>query len=168
MNPDEEKEVIEELDNQRIYDNEWVQFTNQLSKNESLKKIAYYATNCKFTPKAKRKIIMYAYALLGRNLAVTYIHDEHDRQMLFCDKAVMDSVLKLGLTNYDVTDEFEMITNAITLQFTIMVDQARGGFERKQINMRNINTSHEEKALIQSEGGRITQIKNAVGLGKQE
>lgn len=133
------------VDNQvRYYDNEWVRFVNQLSKNESLGKIAHFAASCKFTPRAKRKIISYTYALLGRNLAVTFIRNEHERNMLYCDKAVLDAVLKLGLTNFDITPEFEIIVDMISFQFSVMAFQATGGFERKQINTTERRISREE------------------------
>lgn len=154
------------VDNQaRYYDNEWVRFTNQLSKNESLGKIAYYAKTCKFTPRAKKKIIMYCYALLGRNLAVTYIKNEHMWNILNADKAVIDSTLKLGLTNFDITDQFVMIMDAISLQFTIMCDQAIGGFERKQINTTKREISREE-TYPQLNGQSM--IQKYLGKGKDD
>lgn len=142
----------------RYYDNEWVRFINQLSKNETLNKIAYYAASCKFTPRAKRKIISYTYALLGRNLAVTYVRNEHERNMLYCDKAVLDSVLKLGMTNFDVTPEFEIIVDAISFQFSVMAFQATGGFERRAINTTERKVSREETFPQLNEDGRIQKL----------
>lgn len=146
------------VDNQaRYYDNEWVRFVNNLSKNETLGKIAHYAATCKFTPRAKRKIISYTYALLGRNLAVTYVRNEHERNMLYCDKAVLDAVLKLGVTNFDITPEFEIIVDMISIQFSIMTFQATGGFERKQINTTERRISREETYPQLKEGAGLVQ-----------
>ncbi len=148
----------------RQFDNEWVRFINQLSKNETLKKIAYFASGCKFTSRAKRKIISYSYALLGRNLSVTYVRNEHDRNILYCDKSVIDAVLKLGMTNFDVTPEFEMICNQIAFQFSVMVMQSTGGFERRAINTQERRTSHEENyPQIKQEGGLISGVRKMIG-----
>ncbi len=153
----------------RQYDNEWVRFINQLSKNESLQKIAYFASGSKFTYRAKRKIISYTYALLGRNLAVTFIKDEHDRNILYCDKAVIDSVLKLGMTNFDVTPEFEMICDMISFQFSVMCMQATGGFERRAINTQERRTHHEENyPQIPQEGGIINGVRRIITPRQEE
>ena len=141
----------------RYYDNEWVRFVNQLSKNESLGKIAHFAANSKFTRRAKRKIIIYTYSLLGRNLAVTYIKGVSERIRLDCDKAVIDCGLKLGLTNIDITPEFIQICDMISLQYTIMCDQAYGGFERKQINTTERKISREETYPQLNQGGNVLQ-----------
>jgi len=156
-------------DDPRQYDGEWVRFINQLSKNETLSKIAYFAANSDFTWRAKRKIISYTYGLLGRNLAVTFVRNEHDRNILYCDKAVIDSVLKLGMTNFDLTPEFEMITNQISFQFSVMVMQATGGFERRAINTQERKVSKEESfPQLTQEGGIINMAKNKLGMGQQE
>ncbi len=156
-------------DDPRQFDGEWVRFVNQLSKNETLLKIAYFAANSDFTWRAKRKIISYTYGLLGRNLAVTFIRNEHDRNILYCDKAVMDSVLKLGMTNFDVTPEYEMITNMISFQFSVMLFQATGGFERRAINTQERKVSREESfPQLTQEGGIINMAKNKLGMGHQE
>lgn len=145
-------------DNQaRYYDNEWVRFVNQLSKNETLGKIAYYAKTCKFTSRAKKKIIIYCYTLLGRNLAVTFLKNEQMWNMIQGDKAVVDSTLKLGLTNFDITDNFVLIMDAISLQFTEMCDAAIGGFERKQINTTNREITREERYPQLQQGNAIKQ-----------
>ncbi len=148
----------------RYYDNEWVRFVNQLSKNETLAKIAYFAKLSKFTSRAKRKIISYTYALLGRNLAVTFIKNDYDRNMVYCDKAMLDAVLKLGLTNFDITPEFEQIVDMISFQFTVMTFQATGGFERKQINTTERRVQREETyPQLQGQGNVIQKF-----FGKKE
>lgn len=154
----------------RQFDGEWVRFVNQLSKNETLLKIAYFASNCSFTWRAKRKIISYTYGLLGRNLAVTFVRGEHDRNILYCDKAVMDAVLKLGMTNFDLTPELEMITNMVSFQFSVMVMQATGGFERRAINTqeRRINKEETFPQLLPGSGGIVDMAKNKLGIGQQE
>jgi len=150
----------------RTYDNEWVRFVNQLSKNEGLSKIAIFAKESNFTLRAKRKIIAYTYAALGRNLSVTFVRDHADRNLLQCDKAVIDSVLKLGLTNFDVTPEFEMICAMISQQFDIMLLQATGGFERRQINTteRRIN---REDTLNQTQPN-VGVIRRYLNPGEQQ
>lgn len=153
----------------RQFDGEWVRFINQLSKNETLIKIAYFAANSRFTWRAKRKIISYTYGLLGRNLAVTFVRGEHDRNILYCDKAVIDSVLKLGMTNFDLTPEFEMITNMISFQFSVMVFQATGGFERRAINTQERKVSREESfPQLTHEGGIVNMAKNKLGIGQNQ
>ena len=159
---DEQQSVEIPAETARIYDNEWVRFVNQLSKNEALSKIAVFAADSKFTYRAKRKLISYTYALLGRNLAVTYVQNEHDRNILYCEKAVIDPVLKLGLTTFDITPEFEVIVDLISLQFTIMTMQATGGFERKSINTNRTETSQDVSGLQQGDGGLISRF-----LGRQ-
>lgn len=158
MSPLEETPVTISAETARIFDNEWVRFINQLSKNEALSKIAMFAADSKFTYRAKRKIITYTYALLGRNLSVTFIRNDHDRDLLYCEKAVVDSVLRLGLTNFDVTPEFETIIDLISLQFTVMIMQATGGFERKSINTNRTETSQDMSNLQQGNGGLIARF----------
>lgn len=150
----------------RYYDNEWVRFVNQLSKNEALGKIAHFAAHSKFTFAAKRKIIIYAYALLGRNLSVTFVRTEHDRNMLYCDKAVIDCGLKLGLTNIDITPEFIQICDMISEQFTIMVFSSTGGFERRAINTTERRVSREEM-YPQLTPGNDNTIKRLLGFGNK-
>ncbi len=88
---------------------------------------------------------------------------------MYCDKAVMDSVLKLGMTNFDVTPEFEMITNMISFQFSVMLFQATGGFERRAINTQERKVSREESfPQLTQEGGIINMAKNKLGIGHQE
>ena len=136
MHPPNVEEAIADAmgeDETLRYENEWVWFVDSLSTNQSLDKIAYYAMKCRFTSRAKRKIIAYTYSLLGRNLSVTQINTPHDLTRFDNDKAVIDSLLKMGLTNFDITDEFLMIVSMIQLQYDTMISQSKGGAERKAI-----------------------------------
>lgn len=162
IEPTADEQVVD--NQQRYYDNEWVRFVNQLSKNETLGKIAYFAKLSKFTPRAKRKIISYTYGLLGRNLAVTYIRNEHDRNRIDCDKAMLDAVLKLGITNFDITPEFEQIVDMVAFQYTVMVFQSTGAEERKAINTTERRISREETyPQLQGQGNVIQKY-----FGKEE
>jgi hypothetical protein len=81
----------------------------------------------------------------------------------------MDSVLKLGMTNFDLTPEFEMITNMVSFQFSVMVMQATGGFERRAINTQERKVSREETfPQLSQEGGITNMVKSKLGIGQQE
>lgn len=132
------------LKNQYQYDNEWIKFLDKLSENESVEDIVDFIKETDWTDRQRIKIMAYGRILLGRSLSTTYIVNLRDYQRLYDDFALVDCMLPLGMTRFDITPEFNMLVAMIKMQFGLASRMSRGGYFVDQIGKQKIELNHDE------------------------
>lgn len=145
-NPDLAREIMNEQ-----YENEWVKFMSQLSKNSSVKDIADYINSVHWSRRQKKTIMSYSQVILGNIFSTTKFENERDYRMLYDDKALIDCDLTVGLTRFDLTPEWNILLGMITIHFGAVSRMSKGGWFVGRIGAQR----HE---IVQEESGRDRQI----------
>jgi hypothetical protein len=115
------------------FDNEWIKWMVKLSENKSLQDIVDYINGCEWTDRQKKTIMAYSRIVLGDGLSTTYFMDQHDYDMFYDDKAMIDCKLTLGMTVFDITSEFNILIGLIDLHFGIESRKSRGALFLRQL-----------------------------------
>ena len=70
------------------YDNEWVKFMSQLSKNKSVNDIVEYINTVHWSRRQQKTIMAYSRVILGGVFATTNFQNHNDYRMLYDDKTI--------------------------------------------------------------------------------
>ncbi len=113
---------------EQMMEEKWIKFREQLSKNPSRKDILSFINDNEWTDRQKKTIMKHMNSI--DSLLTRDLKDENDLQRLNDDKAIVDCDLMSGMTNFDVTPEFNILIDFINIQFGIESRQARFKFKR--------------------------------------
>ena len=155
IDPELEKEI---LDTQ--YDNEWVKFLSDLSKNKSVDDIVSYINSVHWSRRQKNTLMSYCQVLLGNRFSTTNFQDPHDYRMLYDDKALIDCDLTVGLTRFDLSPEWNVLIGMINIHFGAAARMSKGGWFVGRIGAQRHEIYQEEKTREQP--GFKEKISNSV------
>lgn len=139
-NPELKQTILSEQ-----YDNEWVKFMSQLSKNRSVKDIADYINSVHWSRRQKKTIMSYSQVILGDIFATTNFQNTTDYRMLYDDKALVDCDLTVGLTRFDLTPEWNILIGMINIHFGAVSRMSKGGWFVSRIGAQRHEIIQEEK-----------------------
>lgn len=146
------KETIMDEFTQTQYDNEWVKFMSQLSKNNSVKDIADYISKVHWSRRQKQTIMAYSQVILGNSFATTRFTDHRDYRMLYDDKALIDCDLTVGLTRFDLTPEWNILIGMINIHFGAVARMSKGGWFVGRIGAQRHEIVQEERTRDHTQG----------------
>ena len=131
---------------QYTYDNEWVKFMSDLSKNESTEDLATFIKHCEWSTRQQNTIMAYCRIILGRGLGTTFLREGTvDMYVLRDKKAIADCDLYLGLVRVDITPEFNELIDLIDAHFFLESQKSIGGFYIKRAGLQRIEVEREDK-----------------------
>ena len=148
----------------QAYDSEWIKFMREISKNENLVDIVGFIDGCTWTDRQKKTIMFYCRNLLGRNFSTTLITSKRDYLMLYDDKALVNCDIALGLTNFDVTPEFNILLGMIDLHFGVAARNSKGGFLVKRIGAQRVEINNELNDNKRTSSAFKDSLKDKLGL----
>ncbi len=157
FNAETEKEVLN--NDERNYDNEWIEYIAKLAKNQSTKDIASFIEAVDWTDRQKRTIMHYARIILGDGLSTSFINGDYGFQRMKDLKALTDCDLTLGMTTFDITPEFNILRGMIDLHFELELNKSVNGFFVKRIGTKTHEIQHEEKTRQKEQG-----FKEKIGI----
>jgi len=145
------------------YDNEWVKFMSELSKNRSVKDIVDYISAVHWSRRQQKTIMAYCRIILGDIFSTTNFQDPKDYRMLHDDKALIDCDLTVGLTRFDLTPEWNILIGMINIHFGAAARMSKGGWFVGRIGAQKHEIYQEERTREQI--GYKEKIQNTLGLG---
>jgi len=163
MNEENNIDVNEIVSADGAYDNEWVKFMSQLSKNKSVKDIADYINDVHWSRRQRKTIMAYCRIILGDGFATTKFEDPRDYRMLYDDKSLIDCDLTVGLTRFDLTPEWNILLGMINLHFGAISRMSKNGWFVGRIGAQKHEIYQEEKT--REHMGMKEKINDTLGLG---
>ena len=166
----DEKSVDDELTKQLIageglYENEWVKFMSELSKNKSVKDIVVYIDSVHWSRRQQKTIMAYCKVILGDVFSTTNFHDPNDYRMLYDDKALIDCDLTVGLTRFDLTPEWNILIGMINIHFGAVSRMSKAGWFVGRIGAQRHEIVQEERTRDKEQGYK-EKISNSIFGGK--
>lgn len=146
-NPELRQEIM-----QGDFDNEYVKFMNQLSKNESMKELVSFINSVHWSRRQKVTLMAYCRVLMGNRFSTTNFTDQRDYRMLFDDKALIDCDLTVGLTRFDLTPEWNILLGMITIHFGADARMSKAGWYVKKIGTHRHEIDQEERTREHNQG----------------
>ncbi len=144
------------------YDNELIKYYRKISKNQSIQHITEFIESVHWTDRQSKKLIKYAQVMLGDSLSTTYFRNMRDYQMFYDDKAMMDIDLVVGMTNFDITEEFLLVIDMINYHVGIESRKSIGAMLLKQMRTQRHEFEHGE-ATREKNTGFFEKIKSKFG-----
>lgn len=160
--PDLSQELKDEIINTQ-YDNEWVKFMSELSKNKSLNDIVDYIKSVHWSRRQKNTLMSYCRIVLGDVFSTTKFEDDHDYRMLYDDKALIDCDLTVGLTRFDLSPEWNILIGMINIHFGASSRMSKAGWFVGRIGAQRHEIYQEER--IRENPKMKEQISNKLGFG---
>lgn len=142
-----------EPDEPTAFDNEFLKYIVQLSKNKSIGDIVDFIKQCRWSDRQKRTIMAYTKIVLGDGLSTSFIRGNQDYQSLYDDKNLVDCDLALGLTTFDITPEFNQLLVLVNLHFGLESRKSFGAFFVNRIGTQRHEYEHSEKQIITEKTG---------------
>lgn len=133
----------------QVYDQEWVKFLSELSNNESTRHIMEYIDARAWTEKQKSKMLAFAQIALGKNVGATYITSHQDYMMALDDFTLAEIKIPLGLTVYDMSSEFLMVTDLIKAHFLLSLRRSKAGFFMQRIGSSRVEVARDNNSADQ-------------------
>jgi len=164
------QEIEEPIDNELVkqmiagegqYENEWVKFMSQLSKNKSVKDISEFISSVHWSRRQKKTIMAYSQIILGDVFATTNFQNPNDYRMLYDDKALIDCDLSVGLTRFDLTPEWNILLGMINVHFGAVSRMSKGGWFVSRIGAQRHEIVQEERTRDHTVGFKDT-ISNKI------
>ena len=145
------------------YDNEWVKFMSQLSKNRSVKDIAEYISKVHWSRRQRKTIMAYSQVILGDIFATTNFRDRLDYMRLYDDKALIDCDLTIGLTRFDLTPEWNILIGMINIHFGAVTRMSKNGWFVGRIGAQRHEIVQEERQRDHNTGFK-EKINDTLGF----
>lgn len=134
-----------QLEQMKAYDNEWIKFMSDLSNNKSALEIVEYINWIQWTDKQKQVLIMYTRGSLGRGLSTTYLTGKTDYLRALDDFELIDSVLTLGMSRFDLTPEFHHVIGMINAHRKLDLRRSMHAYFVGRIGTQTTEFVHEER-----------------------
>lgn len=131
------------LKDQYAYDNEWIKFLSLLAENDSLKDMVFFIQSTEWTDRQKIKITSYTKVMLSRSISTTFITGMTDYKRLQDDFTLVDCNLILGMTIFDITPEFNILTDMIKMHFGMGIRRSKGGMFVEKIGTQRMEVAHD-------------------------
>ena len=141
---DEMQARAQKLNQGYTYDNEWVKFMSDLSRNESALEIVKYIDNVKWTDNQKKTLVMYTRGSLGRGLSTSYLTGKTDYLRALDDFELIDTTLTIGLTRFDITPEFHHVIGMINAHRKLDLRRSMHAYFVGRIGTQTTEFVHEE------------------------
>lgn len=158
-----EETINEIVSSDSGFDNEWVRFMSDLSKNRSVKDIVDYINSVHWSRRQKTTIMAYCRVILGDIFSTTKFENPHDYRMLYDDKALIDCDLTVGLTRFDLTPEWNILIGMINIHFGASSRMSKAGWFVSRIGAQKHEIVQEERT--REHIGIKDKIKDGLGFG---
>lgn len=143
------------------FDNEWVRFMSELSKNKSVKDIVSYIDSVHWSRRQRQTIMAYSKVILGDIFATTNFQNPNDYRMLYDDKALIDCDLTVGLTRFDLTPEWNILIGMINIHFGAVSRMSKAGWFVGRIGAQRHEIVQEERTRDHEQGYK-EKINNSI------
>lgn len=136
------------------YDNELIKYYRKISKNQSIDHIVDFIKKVHWTDRQAEKLTKYAQVTLGDGVSTTYFQDHFDMAKFRDDKSMMDIDLPLGMTTFDVDENFVLVVDMVNYHVGVASRMSFGGMLLKQMRTQRHEFEHKE-----------TEREKNVGIG---
>lgn len=151
-------EATQQDDGYDRYDNELIKYYRTISKNQSIEHIVEFMQGVKWTDKQQMKLIKYAQVTLGNSLSTTYFQNNFDLKMFYDDKSLMEIDLPLGMTTFDVDENFVLAIDMVNYHVGVESRKSFGGMLLKQMRTQRHEFEHGE-AIREKNKGILDKIR---------
>lgn len=158
----EQEEINDIVNSDSNFDNEWVRFMSELSKNKSVDDIVNYINSVHWSRRQQKTIMAYSRVILGNVFSTTNFQDHNDYRMLYDDKALIDCDLTVGLTRFDLTPEWNILIGMINIHFGAAARMSKGGWFVGRIGAQKHEIYQEERT--REHIGIKDKINDGLGL----
>lgn len=144
------------------YDNEWVKFMSELSKNNSVQDLVNHINSCHWSRRQKKTLMVYCRTILANRFSTTNFKNMYAVRTFTDNKSIVDCTLDLGLTRFDLTPEWNTLLGLINLHFEAIVNMSKEGWFTERIGTQRHEIYQEEKTRERNLGYR-EKINNIIG-----